>query len=129
MPDVRDELLDLTQRLLDSIAGGDWDAYVGLCDPSLTCFEPETKGHLVEGMQFHRFYFENTHGKSVRADTMAEPRVLLLGDDAAVVSYVRLVQRKDAEGRDVTDRFQETRVWSRAGGDWKHVHFHRSHED
>lgn len=126
--DLRDELLDMTQRLLDSIAAGDWETYVSLCDPEMTCFEPETKGHLVEGMEFHRFYFENTHGKSLRADTMVEPHVSLLGE-TAVVCYVRLVQRKDADGRDVTDRFQETRVWNRKSGDWKHVHFHRSRVD
>ena len=129
MADMRHELLDLTQRLLDSIAEGDWETYVSLCDPALTCFEPETKGHLVDGMQFHRFYFENTHGKSVRAETMVEPRVSLLGDDAALVCYVRLVQRKDADGRDTTDRFQETRVWKNTTDGWKHVHFHRSCED
>jgi len=129
MADHQKELLDLTQRLLDSIAAGDWETYASLCDPSLTCFEPETKGHIVEGMQFHKFYFENTHGKSLRAETIVDPRVLLLGDDGAVVCYVRLVQRKDSDGRDVTHRFQETRVWKRAGGEWKHVHFHRSTED
>ena len=123
------ELLDLTQKLLDSIAEGNWETYISLCDPALTCFEPETMGHIVEGLEFHKFYFDNTHGKSVRAETMVEPRVLLLGEDGAVVCYVRLVQRKDAEGRDVTHRFQETRVWKRVGGEWKHVHFHRSSED
>ena len=128
MNDARDELLDLTKRLLDSISSGDWEVYVSLCDPALTCFEPETKGHLVEGMEFHRFYFENTHGKSVRAETVVEPRVDLLGEDVALVCYVRLVQKKDADGKDVTDRFQETRVWKKKADGWKHVHFHRSRE-
>lgn len=129
MPNDRDELLELTQKLLDSISSGDWDTYESLCDPALTCFEPETKGHLVEGLGFHRFYFKNSHGKSVRADTMVEPRVELLGENGATVCYVRLVQKKDVDGRDVTVRFQETRVWKRSSGGWKHVHFHRSSED
>jgi len=30
-----------------------------VCDPNMTCFEPEAKGHLVEGMEFHKFYFDN----------------------------------------------------------------------
>lgn len=30
-----------------------------ICDPHLTAFETETLGNLVEGMDFHRFYFEN----------------------------------------------------------------------
>ena len=52
------ELLQLNQRLLDCIALGDWAAYQELCDPSLTALEPEALGHLVEGMAFHRFYFD-----------------------------------------------------------------------
>ena len=30
-----------------------------LTDPHLTCFEPEAKGNLVEGLDFHKFYFDN----------------------------------------------------------------------
>lgn len=30
-----------------------------ICDPHLTAFEPEALGNLVEGMDFHKFYFEN----------------------------------------------------------------------
>ena len=46
--------------------------------------------------------------------------------DAAVVSYVRLVQHLDGSGSAVTSRYEETRVWQKIGGAWKHVHFHRS---
>ena len=28
-------------------------------DPQLTCFEPEAFGNLIEGMDFHKFYFDN----------------------------------------------------------------------
>ena len=49
--------------------------------------------------------------------------VRLLGDNAAVVSYVRITQR---DGQVSTA--QETRVWHRAApsAPWQHVHFHRS---
>jgi calcium/calmodulin-dependent protein kinase (CaM kinase) II len=50
----------------------------------------------------------------------------MLGDDAAVISYVRLVQKLDAHGVPVTVTTEETRVWQRKDGRWKHVHFHRS---
>ena len=52
------ELLALNRRLLESIAAGDWATYEELCDPSLTCFEPEARGQWVEGMEFHHFYFK-----------------------------------------------------------------------
>ena len=30
-----------------------------MCDSDLTAFEPEALGNLVEGLQFHKFYFDN----------------------------------------------------------------------
>ena len=41
------ELLALNQRLLKSIAAGDWATYQELCDPTLTCFEPEARGQWL----------------------------------------------------------------------------------
>jgi len=120
------QVVDLTRQLLDSIGRGDWDAYQTLCDPSLTAFEPEARGQLVEGLDFHRFYFEVAGGASKRANTLCSPRVRLLGDDAAVISYVRLVQCVDSGGNPQTHRFEETRIWQRRDGQWRHVHFHRS---
>lgn len=120
------ELLQLNERLLASIAGGDWDAYAELCDPSLTCFEPEARGHLVEGLAFHKFYFDLGSPDGPRNTTMAGAAVRMLGADAAVVCYTRLVQKLGAGGGPETTRFEETRLWQRIGGRWKHVHFHRS---
>mgnify|MGYP006096165145 CR=1 FL=1 len=48
------ELLGLSQQLLNSIVSADWPTYESLCDPSLTAFEPEALGHRVEGLAFHR---------------------------------------------------------------------------
>src|SRR5688572_16542889 len=94
------ELLDLNQQLLEAIAGGDWEGYAALCDPTLSCFEPEARGHLVEGMDFHKFYFSLGGGgtPAPKVTTMASPHVRLLGEEAAVVSYVRLNQRVSAAG-------------------------------
>jgi hypothetical protein len=33
--------------------------YRELMDESVTCFEPEAKGCLIEGLEFHKFYFNN----------------------------------------------------------------------
>ena len=124
--DTANEIIDLTQRLLDSIAGGDWDTYEQLCDPTLTAFEPEAHGHLVSGMEFHRFYFDNLSHRMASNTTIVEPHVRLLGDDIAVICYVRLVQRMATDGTPGTSRYEETRLWQRQDGQWQHVHFHRS---
>ena len=122
----RDELLGLNQRLLAAIAAGDWETYQLLCDPTLTAFEPEARGQLVEGLEFHRFYFALERSTTPANTTMVCPHVRLLGTDAAVVSYVRLVQSVGQGGAPQTVKFEETRVWVRRDGDWRHVHFHRS---
>jgi len=120
-----EQLLDLNQRLLESIAAADWATYASLCHPSLSAFEPESLGHLVEGLDFHRFYFDLGAAQGPCTTTMASPHVRIMGD-AAVVTYVRLTQRRDAEGKPVVTRCEETRVWQRIEGRWQHVHFHRS---
>ena len=33
-----------------------------ICDPHITSFEPEALGNLVEGMEFHKFFFDNGSG-------------------------------------------------------------------
>ncbi len=121
------KLLDLTRQLLKSIADADWETYAALCDPSISAFEPEASGHLVEGMEFHRFYFDRGGIEGPYNVTIASPHVRVLGD-AAIVSYVRLVQRLDPAGEPVVSQSQETRVWHRSGDCWRHVHFHRSVE-
>lgn len=125
MASVEDELIALTQRLLDAIAGRDWAVYEELCAADLTCFEAETDGVLVEGLPFHRYYFD-LEASGPRQTTIVSPHVRILGVDAAVVTYVRLVQALDETGKARTLRSAETRVWERREGRWVHVHFHRS---
>jgi calcium/calmodulin-dependent protein kinase (CaM kinase) II len=91
----------------------------------LTAFEPEALGQLVEGLEFHRFYFDLGGAKGRHNTTMASPRVRLMGD-MAVVTYVRLNQRQAADGSPATTGVSETRIWQRQDGRWRHVHFHRS---
>jgi calcium/calmodulin-dependent protein kinase (CaM kinase) II len=119
------KVLEQNQRLLRSIAEGDWKAYSELCDPGITGFEPEARGQWVEGMAFHKFYFDLDGGAGPHNTTMCSPRVQLL-DNAAVVCYVRLVQRLDDAGKPVTSRAEETRIWRCDKGVWRHIHFHRS---
>jgi calcium/calmodulin-dependent protein kinase (CaM kinase) II len=126
--DLTQQLLDLNQKLLNAIVCGDWKTYESLCDPSITCFEPEARGQVVAGMAFHKYYFDlpGSPQKPAKNVSMAQPHVRLLGNEGAVLSYVRLTQSLDASGAPQTGRMEETRVWQRVGGEWKHVHFHRS---
>lgn len=80
----RQEIIKMTEQLIEAINNGDFDAYTWvdyftsmrplnpnwtlmnnisfyrkICDPHVTAFEPESLGNLVEGMDFHKFYFEN----------------------------------------------------------------------
>jgi ketosteroid isomerase-like protein len=126
--DLTQQLLDLNQKLLESIIGGDWKTYKTLCDPSITCFEAEARGQLAVGMAFHKYYFDlpGSPQKPAKNVTMSQPHVRLMGDNAAVLSYVRLTQSLDASGQPQTGRVEETRVWQKIDGKWLHVHFHRS---
>jgi calcium/calmodulin-dependent protein kinase (CaM kinase) II len=122
----RDAILSRTQQLLVAITAGDWDAYAEICDPTLTCFEPEALGNLVDGLDFHRYYFNlpSSGAPTAVQSTMIGPHIRIIGD-VGIIAYVRLTQ-KMVDGKPVTTAMEETRVWHRQNGKWKHVHFHRS---
>ena len=114
----------LNEQLLNAIDNGDLETYRELCDPSLTAFEPEALGNLVEGLAFHETYF-GSPASGKRKSSVRAPHIRLLGD-TAVVAYVRLVQNTTSTSQHSTTAFEETRVWQQIEGVWKHVHFHRS---
>ena len=125
MSDQEGELIQLTQRLLNSIASCDWETYIELCDDSLTAFEPEAMGRLVHGMPFHRFYFDLGPSPGARHTTICDPHIRLMGD-VGLIAYTRVGQSCGEDGVPTSSTCQETRVWQKIGGKWKHVHFHRS---
>nr|XP_034174165.1 calcium/calmodulin-dependent protein kinase type II delta chain isoform X18 [Osmia lignaria] len=125
----RQEIIKMTEQLIESINIGDFEAYTKICDPHLTAFEPEALGNLVEGMDFHKFYFDNAVlGKNCKAvnTTILNPHVHLLGEDAACIAYVRLTQYMDKQGVAHTHQSEESRVWHKRDNKWQNVHFHRS---
>lgn len=151
---LRHLLLARNQDLLNAVARMDWAAYKAMCDPTLTCFEQESRSHLAEGLQFHKIYYD-AHDKiaesgaplPLKQATMASPHVRLVGRSCAILSYVRLVQVVAPSGAASTARAEETRVWELQGpraaasgasaeealeaekARWLHVHFHRSQWD
>uniref|UniRef100_A0ABM5EQC4 calcium/calmodulin-dependent protein kinase n=1 Tax=Pogona vitticeps TaxID=103695 RepID=A0ABM5EQC4_9SAUR len=124
----KQEIIKITEQLIEAVNNGDFEAYAKICDPGLTSFEPEALGNLVEGMDFHRFYFENLLSKNSKPihTTILNPHVHVIGEDAACIAYIRLTQYIDGQGRPRTCQSEETRVWHRRDGKWQNVHFHCS---
>ncbi|XP_060894311.1 calcium/calmodulin-dependent protein kinase (CaM kinase) II beta 1 isoform X25 [Labrus mixtus] len=124
----KQEIIKITEQLIEAINNGDFEAYAKICDPGLTSFEPEALGNLVEGMDFHRFYFENLLAKNSKPihTTILNPHVHLIGEDAACIAYIRLTQYVDGQGRPRSSQSEETRVWHRRDSKWQNIHFHCS---
>ncbi|XP_053547960.1 calcium/calmodulin-dependent protein kinase type II subunit gamma isoform X14 [Bombina bombina] len=124
----KQEIIKITEQLIEAINNGDFEAYTKICDPGLTSFEPEALGNLVEGMDFHKFYFDNLLSKNSKPihTTILNPHVHVIGEDAACIAYIRLTQYIDAQGRPRTTQSEETRVWYRRDGKWLNVHYHCS---
>ena len=125
---VADEIIASTQRLLGAISTGDYATYLQLSADDCTAVEPETQGQVVKGLAFHKYFFDLAHAEPRRAERapptqnhICGPQVRMLGPDAAVIVYVRVIQ----SGGKLSSA-EETRVWERKGGQWKNVHFHRS---
>ena len=55
----KQEVIKVTEQLLEAINTGDFETYGKLCDPQITAFDPAALGNLVEGVDFHKFYFDN----------------------------------------------------------------------
>ncbi|XP_073690137.1 calcium/calmodulin-dependent protein kinase type II subunit gamma isoform X16 [Garra rufa] len=127
-PTRKQEIIKITEQLIEAINNGDFEAYTRICDPGLTSFEPEALGNLVEGMDFHKFYFENLLSKNSKPvhTTILNPHVHLIGEDAACIAYIRLTQYMDSQGRPRSSQSEETRVWHRRDAKWLNIHFHCS---
>ncbi|XP_046905160.1 calcium/calmodulin-dependent protein kinase type II delta 1 chain isoform X7 [Hypomesus transpacificus] len=125
----KQEIIKVTEQLIEAINNGDFEAYTKICDPGLTSFEPEALGNLVEGTDFHRFYFDNSLSRVKLQPIhtiLLNPHVHIIGDDAACIAYIRLTQYLDGSGSPRTMQSEETRIWHRRDGKWQNIHFHRS---
>ncbi|KYO27593.1 hypothetical protein Y1Q_0005172 [Alligator mississippiensis] len=107
----KQEIIKITEQLIEAINNGDFEAYTKICDPGLTSFEPEALGNLVEGMDFHKFYFENLLSKNSKPihTTILNPHVHVIGEDAACIAYIRLTQYIDV-------RIKHSSFWRYSAG-------------
>ncbi|PAA70243.1 hypothetical protein BOX15_Mlig005291g1 [Macrostomum lignano] len=123
----KQEIIKVTEQLLQAIASSDFDTYSKLSDPQITAFEPEAFGNLIEGLDFHKFYFDHGKNSSKAVHTsILNPTVHLLSEDSACIAYIRLTQFLDKSNNPRSRQSEETRVWCRRDSKWINVHFHRS---
>uniref|UniRef100_A0A8C5MEW7 calcium/calmodulin-dependent protein kinase n=1 Tax=Leptobrachium leishanense TaxID=445787 RepID=A0A8C5MEW7_9ANUR len=108
----KQEIIKITEQLIEAVNNGDFEAYAKICDPGLTTFEPEALVLSKNNKPIHT--------------TILNPHVHVVGEDAACIAYIRLTQYIDTQGRPRTSQSEETRVWHRRDGKWQNVHFHCS---
>lgn len=132
---MKDEelLLNLNQRLLEAIVGGDYKTYNELCKDDMSCIEAESNNQVVLGKDFHLFYFADGPTEPPMNVSMVQPHVRFMANGSvAVVSYIRLDQSIAEDGKPVTTQTSETRIWELlpggtfARGTWQSCHFHQS---
>ena len=120
-------VIEATEKLLGAVAANDYATYAALSDASLTCVEPETQGHVVEGLAFHKHFFDLARlqpaATSDKQNIVVQPIVRMLGSEHALIVYVRVTQNAGK-----VSLAEETRVWRRDAvtKQWKNIHFHRS---
>jgi hypothetical protein len=124
MSDATEELWATLRKLLHSIQRGDVEAYRAMVSPALTCFEPATAGHRIEGLEFHLFMSRNHPPPSDYHLEIVSP-VIRAHENIGYVAYTLLASRATGTGVAITTT-NETRVFERHQGQWKMVHFHRS---
>jgi hypothetical protein len=121
-------IVNLTQKLLDSIANKDWYTYTSLTDEKLTCIEPETGNTFYEGLEFHKTYFDVENDNNIKIkENILQPSIRQITDDISIICYKRVKQISNIMDKSVkTEISMETRVWKRSENSWKLIHFHRS---
>ncbi|NXW52156.1 KCC2D kinase, partial [Nyctiprogne leucopyga] len=129
----KQEIIKVTEQLIEAINNGDFEAYTKICDPGLTSFEPEALGNLVEGMDFHRFYFENgKHSFFISVNLHLGREYCFFSEFCYICFSVCFCCAHSCiighlgYGMPKTMQSEETRVWHRRDGKWQNVHFHRS---
>lgn len=81
---------------------------------------------LVQGVDFHKFYFDNFKPSAMHV-TLSSPKVQMLSSCVASIAYTVLVQHASSDkAAPVTSSYLESRIWKKQDAQWKCCHVHRS---
>jgi hypothetical protein len=111
-------------ELLHAVQQADIETYRSKVSRNVTCFEPETKGHLLRGIDLHLFFLTQSKPVKLYNIELIDP-VFRASDSMAYVAYT-LHLAEMVEGQEDIKSENVTRIFHLEDGVWKMIHFHRS---
>ena len=115
---------DTLMSLLHAVQNADIDTYLDRVSDQVTCFEPESRGHLLRGIGLHRFLVERAAPVDNYHIELVDPVIRVTGNMAFAAYTLHLTEVGD-QGETVHSE-NVTRIFQNEDGAWRLVHFHRS---
>jgi ketosteroid isomerase-like protein len=120
-----DEIVARERAALDRWGRGDPQGFLDIYAPEITYFDPGVQ-RRVDGHDAMTEYYRPLTGKiKIKSYEMTGVKVQQHGD-MAVLSYNLQSEAVQADGKQVTVRWNSTSVYARAGNEWKVIHSHWS---
>jgi ribosomal protein S8E len=86
----------------------------------------------VEGLDFHKFYFDFAPPASshddVKIESIVENPVVRVMGRSAIINYTRTIKTDSSEISSTSSSHEETRVWQLFTGRWKQVSIYLIYE-
>ncbi len=111
-------------ELLHSIQKADIKTYLSRVSEQVSCFEPETRGHLLKGIGLHRYLVEQAVPAENYHIELIDPLIRVEGDMAFTAYTLHLTEISNKEEHICSENV--TRIFQRENLSWKMIHFHRS---
>ncbi len=111
-------------ELLHAVQKADINTYMERVSEEVTCFEPETRGHLLRGVGLHKLLVEQAVPVETYHIELIDPVIQVEGDMAFAAYTLHLTEIMDKA--ETIHSENVTRIFLRDKGAWKMIHFHRS---
>ena len=118
---IEQELIALERGALERWGRGDPTGYLDLCAPDVVYFDPFT-ARRIEGLEALEAYYQGIKGQiRIDRDEFLDPRVQLLGRDAAVLTFSYV-----SHGSEGSMRWYCSEVFRRDATGFRLIHTHWS---